>query len=420
MNMRFSGSSGIRMKWGTELLALAHDLGLSIGNEFERVIIASDFRETSDSLLSTMAGAIMAGGAHVYYGGKVPTPTLAYAAKNYDVGVMITASHNPPDYNGIKLWNPDGSAFSDEQMRSLERKGMVKNWDTVGKWEERNALQEHYDALLREFGQLDLKVIVDCSNGAGSVLTPFILRELGAEVTTINCHPSGKFPGHPSEPSPENLEILKRMVREKRADLGIAHDGDADRFIAITPSGNYLGGDYILAIFTKVLGFKRIVAPVDSSMLLENFAEVVRCRVGDANVSLKMKEENVEFGGENSGTQIFASWRYTPDAIYAALKFAEIAMREDLDAMVQEFPKYYTLRRSIGYENRERMKRKIEEFVKEYQVERVDGYRVALDNGWFLIRFSGTEPKVRITVEARDKRRAEKIIEEILKAMEDN
>ncbi len=356
----------------------------------------------------------MAGGGDVYYAGKVPTPTLAFAAKNHDVGVMITASHNPSEYNGIKLWNPDGSAFSEEQMHSLLN-GKVSDWRSVGKLRNENALQEHRDALLKEFSGLDLKIVVDCSNGAGSVITPFLLRELGAEVVTLNCHPSGLFSGHPSEPSEKNLEALKRMVVAKNADFGIAHDGDADRFVAITSGGKYLNGDYILSVFTKLLGFKRIVAPVDSSMLLENFAEVLRCRVGDANVSQIMKSWGIEFGGENSGTQIFASWRYTPDAIYSALKFAELTMKEDIDSLISEFPKYHTLRENISYENRHEMERKIERLLEDYEVERVDGYRVTMDNAWFLLRFSGTEPKVRITVEAEDKEIAGKIMNYLLK-----
>ncbi len=410
--MKFSGSSGVRMLWGEELLNLAYNLGISLGNEYNSIALASDFRETSDSLLSILAGGIMAGGGSVYYGGKIPTPTLAYASKNHDAGVMITASHNPPQYNGIKLWNPDGSAFSEEQISRLQAR-RVAAWNKTGKFYEENMLHMHKEALLKEFTTLDLKVVIDCSNGAGSVLTPFLFRELGAKVISINCHPSGSFPGHASEPSEENLEMLKRMVLAKNADLGIAHDGDADRFIVITSSGRYLGGDYILAIFAKVLRFGRIVAPVDSSMLLENFTEVLRCRVGDAKVSRMMKEHHVEFGGENSGTQIFASWRYTPDAIYASLKFAEIAAGQDIDSMVQEFPQYYTFRKNIEYGNREEMRSKIEKFVKEYDVERIDGYRVRLDNGWFLIRFSGTEPKIRITVEFDNEKDAQKWIERI-------
>ena len=401
------------MKWSHELMDFSYNLGLDIGSNFSSVVLASDFRTTSDAMVSILAGSMLAGGADVHLAGKVPTPTLAYATKDHDLGVMVTASHNPPEYNGIKLWNPDGSAFVNEIPR-----GRVEKWNKTGKIKEIDALEKHRRALLREFESLDLKVVVDCSNGAASVITPFILKELGADVITLNCHPSGLFPGHPSEPSEENLRELKRLVVEKHADLGIAHDGDADRFIAITPAGRYLNGDYILAIFAKILGFKRIVAPVDSSMLLENFAEVIRCPVGDANVSHIMKETGVEFGGEQSGTQIFSAWRYTPDAIYAALKFAEIAQREDLDSLISDFPEYHTMRKSVKYENRRETEEKVKKIVSEYgEVNDIDGYRVSLDNGWFLIRFSGTEPKVRVTVEHENMDEGKRIMEKILREL---
>ena len=410
--MKFYGSSGVRMRWSRELIELTKDIAVSIGKKYDDVLIASDFRTTSDSLVSIISGYLLAEGSNVYYGGKVPTPTLAYGTKNHSIGIMITASHNPPEYNGIKLWNPDGSGIVDlPQNRRLRS----ASWNKVGKFMIENILDMHRNALIRNAKNLNLKIVVDCANGATSVLTPFVLRDLGAKVITLNCHPQGDFPGHPSEPTEENLRALVRVVKNSNADLGVAHDGDGDRFIAVMKNGRVLSGDEILAIFTKYYGFRKIVAPVDSSMLLENFAHVVRCKVGDANVSQTMKSMNIEFGGENSGTQIFAGWRYTPDAIYAAIKFSEIVMRENVSEILENFPKYHTIRRSIPYKNREVMERKIRKLTKAHDVERIDGYRIRVEGGWFLIRFSGTEPKIRITVEAEDRNLAEKILHMITK-----
>lgn len=406
------------MPWSRELLDFAKEFGERIGSTYGSVVLGRDFRTTGDPLEKVMSSTITASGADVYLVGQVPTPTLAYATKDFEAGVMITASHNPPEYNGIKLWNPDGSAFSEEQFKALNSP-KIAPWSEVGKVKEINALQLHREALLKEFSSLGIMVVIDCANGATSVLTPFVFRDLGVRVITLNCHTSGSFPGHPSEPSEENLEDLKRMVVSTGADLGIAHDGDGDRFIAVISSGRYLNGDLILATFLNVLGFRRVVAPVDSSMLLENFAEVIRVKVGDANVSHEMKVRGVEFGGENSGTQIFAKWRYTPDAIYAALKFAEIAQRVDVDELVSSFPEYHTVRKSLHYEDRGEMERKIERIVADYYVELVDGYRVTLDDAWFLIRFSGTEPKVRVTVEAEREDRAKEIAERIFKVLKE-
>ncbi len=409
--MKFYGSSGIRMVWNYELIEIAKKIAQSIGMKYDDVLIASDFRTTSNALTNIMMGYMLASGCDVYYGGKVPTPTLAYATKEHEIGIMVTASHNPPEYNGIKLWNPDGSAVIDMPFSGDAK---IAAWNEIGMLRRENILETHRDALLKRSKEIDLKIVVDCANGATSVLTPFILRDLGAKVITLNCHPDGYFPGHPSEPTKENLKDLINMVKRSGANLGIAHDGDGDRFLAVTERGRFLSGDEILAIFIKHYGFEKIVAPVDSSMLLENFAKVIRCKVGDANVSQMMKSQGVRFGGENSGTQIFADWRYTPDAIYSAIKFAEIAMRENIDEIVESFPTYYTIRKSVKYRNRNEIERKIEEFVKDYDVEKVDGYRVKLDDAWFLIRFSGTEPKVRITVESAKREKAERIMKEII------
>ncbi len=412
--MEFYGSSGIRMIWGSELIKTAKMIAQSIGMKYSNILIASDFRVTSDAIVGIMTGHMLVSGCDVYYGGKVPTPTLAYGTKQHEMGIMITASHNPPHYNGIKLWNPDGSAVI---RIPLSDDLKIAGWGDVGKLYKENILEIHRDALLKISGEIDLKIVIDCANGATSVLTPFIFRDLGAEVITINCHPDGYFPSHPSEPTKENLKDLINMVKKSGANLGIAHDGDGDRFLAVTEKGRLLSGDEILAIFTKYHGFKKIVAPVDSSMLLDNFAEVIRCKVGDANVSQVMKSKDVKFGGENSGTQIFADWRYTPDAIYSAIKFAEIASKESIDDIVENFPRYYTIRKSIEYRDRMEMVRRIEEILREYDVEKIDGYRVKLDDAWFLIRFSGTEPKVRVTVESETKERAEKIMNRIISVL---
>ena len=415
--MKYSGSSGIRMKWGEELIDMARDLGTSLGSIYERVIIASDFRETTDALKSTMIGALLSAGSEVYDAGKIPTPTLAYGAKDFDIGIMVTASHNPPEYNGIKLWNPDGSAFTEKQMNEISGDGGVAEWNSVGKLRYADALRRHMDAIIESSeGFKGLKVVVDCSNGASSVISPYVLRKLGAEVLTMNCHPDGSFPGHPSEPSEENLELLKRMVVKRNA-IGIAHDGDADRFIAISPSGRYLDGDKIMAVFIKEMGFRKVVVPVNSSMLIDRLADVIRCPVGDANVSWKIKETGYEFGGEQSGTQIFADWRYTPDAIYSAVKFAEIAYRSDIDEILNSFPEYVTLRKSIYYTDMAKMEERIERFMEGRNPDRTDGWRVDMKDLWFLIRFSGTEPKVRITVEAENREEAERMMNEIMEAL---
>ncbi len=409
--MKFAGSSGVRMRWGQELLDIAEELAVKIAGNYRDVVIAGDFRTTTEPLIHLITGTLLAHGVDVTYGGHAATPTLAYAARKHQLGIMITASHNPPEYNGIKLWNPDGSAFD---FAELVEEPEVAEWNRTGTIREEHLVDEHMRGILRKVDETPLRVVLDCGNGAGATITPYLLRKMGAQISTLNCNPSGHFPGRPSEPSEKNLSALKKAVLRTGAELGIAHDGDADRLVAIAPDGRYINGDIILAIFTHFFGFRRIVAPVDSSMLLENFAEVIRCRVGDANVSQKMKELGVKFGGEQSGTQIFGDWRYTPDAIYAAARLTELVSRENVWDFVDSLPEYHTLRGSVYYESREDMERRIEKIKEGYACDSIDGFRCRAEGGWFLIRFSGTEPKVRITAEFESEAEAEKMLNYIM------
>ena len=416
--MIYSGSSGVRIKWGNELMRTVQNVGNAMPDKYPRIVVGSDFRITSDAIAHLLISSLLSRGAEVTYGGHVPTPTLAFAARHYDAGVMITASHNPPEYNGLKFWNPDGTAFSEGQIDDL-RALPIAEWSKTGNFRTVELISEHIDAILKSVNGIDLKVVLDCSNGAGSVISPLLIREMGASVVTMNCHTSGYFPGHPSEPNEKNLSLLKKIVVKTHADVGIAHDGDADRMVVVTSSGQFLNGDAILAIFSDIMKFKSIVAPVNSSMLLDHYANVIRCRVGDANVSQVMKSQGVRFGGEQSGTQIFADWRYTPDAIYSAAKFLEIVNRINLNDIVSIFPQFSTIRKSVFYENRREIEQKIIKFVSDYECQNIDGYRCLFSNGWFLIRFSGTEPKVRVTVESENEKDAKTIMEDIIRRLTD-
>ncbi len=415
--MRYFGSSGVRMPWSPQLLEIARRLGCAVGSTFSEIVVGYDSRKTSQAITSEFVSGVLSSGCDVYLAGMVPTPLIAYASRNYDCGAVITASHNPPEYNGIKLWNRDGSSFSKKQCEEIEEimeRCNIVHWEKTGRLAEDNIVDEYIEDLLKDVGSSEAKVVSDPGNGASSYITPRVLSEMGCDVISLNSHPHGLFPGRPSEPSPENLENLRKMVISSNADIGVANDGDADRVIVITKKGKILSGDEILAILVKHFGFNEIVAPVDSSMLLEKLCKVHRSKVGDAFVSMLMKEIGVNFGGENSGTQIFAKRMYAPDGIYSAAVFAKIAEKEDLDSLVDSFPKFYIIRKSFRYKDREKLTRKIEKIFEGFEVNRADGWRIDLGDSWILIRFSGTEPKVRITVESEIEDRAKKVLEEVI------
>ncbi len=418
--MRLFGSSGIRGVVNEKITPkLCKDIGRAVGDVYKDVIMGHDPRPTADLVTSALIAGLTSSGADVHRAGMLTTSTLAHAAEDHDCGVMVTASHNPKEYNGIKLWNPDGSSFNTAQMEEIEEKlqntPSLASWDQVGNvYRTTGAIEDHIEDILDRIGKdFQQKVVVDCANGSASTITPYLLKKMGCEVITLNAQPDGTFPAHPSEPVEKNLQRLKKAVKTSGADLGIAHDGDGDRMVAFDPEGNYLGGDELLKLFAmEVEG--TVVVPVNSSMAIDELAEeVYRTKVGDVFVSERLKQESAAFGGEPSGTWIFPELSYGPDGIFAAAKLVEMNSEMSLTETVEDLPKYPRKKTSIITDNkREVMEKLISLYEENYSDERfdlVDGIRSKDDDGWSLIRASGTEPKIRITAEARDRNALERV-----------
>ncbi len=421
--MRYFGSSGIRglvNKWLTPELALK--IGRAVGREYGEVVIGTDTRPSCQMVTAALTAGLTAQGADVYNAGILPTPSLAFAAERYDCGVMVTASHNTAPYNGVKLWNPDGSAFNTEQMLKIEEHidspSPLPGWRDIGiVGKEYNVVEKHMDAILNRFGNdHSLKVVVDCASGAAYGTTPILLRKMGCSVISLNATPDGTFPAHRPEPTEDNLRSLKDMVLETGADLGIGHDGDGDRMVGFSSSGAYLGGDLLLALFAKTRP-EKVVVPINSSMIIEDIAEeVVRTRVGDVYVAEVLKEQGGSFGGEPSGTWIFPEMSFAPDAIYAAAVLVDLAGRHELDDLIHSLPEYPKRREAFPVDDKAGAMKALEKLYKdkytEDSINTIDGLRVEHHEGWSLVRASGTEPKVRITAEARCHKRLESIYQE--------
>lgn len=428
--MRLFGSSGIRGVVNEKITPeLCLKIGTALGEQHDEVILGRDPRPTGEMVASALIAGLTSSGAHVERAGMISTPTLAQAAENFDCGVMVTASHNPEEYNGIKFWNPDGSSFNTRQMEELEEKifseSHLPGWKDVGSVDTYgSAVEEHISRIIDLLGSgYEQKVILDCANGGGCSITPYLLKQMGCEVTTLNAQPDGTFPGHASEPVKENLTELARLTRETDADLGIAHDGDADRTVAFDRKGDYLGGDELLKLFAKEYS-RSVVVPVNSSMAVDEIAdEVIRSRVGDVFVSERLKEENAVFGGEPSGTWIFPEMSWGPDGVYAAALLVKMNSEMDLAEEVEKMPSYPRRKGSVPVKKKgEVMDQLISLYKDTYSdknLDLVDGVRLKEEGGWALIRASGTEPKIRITTEAKDKKKVESIYEKAKKDLED-
>ena len=419
------GSSGIRGLANVDVTAdLALAVGRVLGAAYGATVVGRDPRPSGEMLASALIAGVLSTGSPATDAGMVSTPTLARGAKEYKCGAVITASHNPAPYNGIKLWNPDGIAFDEAQQEEVEAAlGRPPSghavWNAVGARHVRGDLEDlHKRAILSAVGHANLKVVVDCGSGATSSITPAVLREMGCKVTALNAEPDGTFPARDPEPTEANLDVLRRTVRATEADLGIAHDGDGDRMVAVDEKGQFVGGDRLLGVFAMREVTRAAVVPVDTSMAIDEMlpsAKVYRTRVGDVYVAQEARRRKADFGGEPSGTWIFPRVTLCPDGVYAAAHLVTLVAETPLSELAARVPTYPILRGAVPFPAAERdaVAARIDATMKgvDGKLETIDGWRVGFDDGWFLVRLSGTEPKVRVTAEARTEARAKELYE---------
>jgi phosphoglucosamine mutase len=400
------GSSGIRRKFDQELVDTALKIGTVLASGSSDVLVGTDTRTTSPLLVHIVVSGILSNGGTAHVAGIVPTPTVAFNTRRVKAGCMITASHNPEEYNGLKLFNPDGSSFTQAQQRETEELLKTPNntdWQHLGKDCTIDALTPHKKAIADKV-HIDPKisVIIDCGNGAGCMLTPFLLSDAGIRTTCINCNPSGYF-ARPSEPLPEYLGYIGDMVKKTGADCAVVHDGDADRMMAFDKRGRYIDGDHLLMLFAKYTGARRVVTTSDASMIIDEVAEVHRTPVGDAYVSEELMNWG-DFGGEPSGAWIFPQISLCPDGPFAAALFCEIASEWDIAQEIDAMPRYPILRESLYNDSA----RGILSILGASSP--TDGIRISEADGWCLVRASGTEPKIRITAEGKNLEKAKAML----------
>jgi phosphoglucosamine mutase len=432
------GTSGVRGPVGETVTAdLALSVGRAVGADADRVVVGRDPRDSGRLLTDALAAGLRECGVDVVDLGLAATPTVARAIawRDADTGVSVTASHNPAPDNGIKLWTPSGQAFDEERRATIERRIETEAWDLadwtgLGERTGWDGAGDRHVAALIESVSVDgeLSVVVDVGNGAGGV-TARALDALGCDVETLNAQPDGSFPGRPSEPTAENCETLAATVASTDADLGIAHDGDADRMRAVAGDGTFLSGDVLLALFAREAAGEgeRVAVPVDTSLAVANAvaavgAEVTRTPVGDVYVAERATEPDVAFGGEPSGAWIWPEETLCPDGSLAACRLVElVARRGALADLADDIDTYPIRRESVEAAEKTAVMERVRELVGDRydDVQTLDGVRVDLGDAWFLVRASGTQPLVRVTAEARDPERADAVLEEALSIVAD-
>jgi phosphomannomutase/phosphoglucomutase len=406
----------------------------------ERVAIARDTRKTGRMLADAAASGLASVGADVDRLGALPTPGLqAYAEREGVPGLMITASHNPPEFNGMKLIGPDGVELSVADLERVEECLLAERFETVS-WDQtgrarsvdgtrREYVDQLHDAVDADaIADADLTVALDPGHGAGALTSPEFFRDLGCRVVTVNSQPDGHFPGRDPEPVPENLDDLGHLVASSGADLGIAHDGDADRAIFYDERGEYVEGDATFAALAaaELSEGDTTVSAVNVSQRLVDVVQEVGATleltpIGSTNIisrvrDLRAEGETVPVAGEGNGGVFFPDYRLARDGAYIAARFLELVAERPASELVAPYDDYHNVRLNIEYDTDDECRAMLTAAEARAHdspaaLDATDGYRLDYGDAWVLARPSGTEPLVRIYAEARERERAEELAE---------
>jgi len=441
MGRKFFGTDGIRGRTNTGVMtaATAMKVGQAAGTYFQRgdyrhrVVIGKDTRLSGYMLENAMTAGFTSVGMDVVLLGPMPTPAIALLTREMraDVGVMISASHNPFEDNGIKLFGPDGFKLSDEDELAiealLEEELPLAAAEEVGRARRIDDARGRYihavKASLPHNVRLDgLRIVLDCANGAAYQVAPSVLWELGAEVIAIGVEPNGKNIN--LGVGSTHLDAIKAKVREVRADIGIALDGDADRLIVVDEKSNTVDGDQIMALIGSRLATQGqlrgggVVATVMSNLGLERFLksrgiDLVRTAVGDRNVLEAMREGGYNVGGEQSGHMILADYSTTGDGTIAALQVlaALVASGKPASETLHLFDPVPQILRNVRFAGGKPLENEtVKAVIAEAEAE-------LAGKGRLVIRPSGTEPVIRVMAEGDDAQQVASVVEHICNAV---
>ncbi|OYT27850.1 MAG: phosphomannomutase [Candidatus Altiarchaeales archaeon ex4484_96] len=422
----------IRGVYGRDLTL---DKAVKIGQAFAsyvgggEIVVGYDARESALKLRDSLVEGLTSGGCDVLDVGMVPTPVLYFTISHFnkDGGIMITGSHNPPEYNGFKLCRGTKTLYGEEiqELKKIIESGIMR--EGKGCVEKLNVKETYlnYVAERINLGK-KMKIVVDAGNGALDDYATRLFLRLGCEVECIYCEPDGSFPNHFPDPTvDDNLVDLIDKVRVNKADLGVAFDGDCDRLGVVDEAGNVVRGDQVLVLFSRqVLESKpnsKIIFEVKCSQalideIMKHGGIPIMYRTGHSFIKKKMRDEHSPLAGEMSGHFFFADNYYGfDDGVYAAARLVEILSKSasSLSELVEGMPSYYSTP-EIRLKCSEEEKFAVVESVRDrfsglYDVIDVDGVRVQFKDGWGLVRASNTEPALILRFEAKSKQRLEEI-----------
>jgi len=436
----------VRGIFNQELTAgMAAKIGMAFGSYLGgegRVLIARDGRTSSEIMEDAFISGLASTGCECTTAGLIPIPTANFHIwhGDYTAGAYITASHNPPEYNGVRFRHSDGTGYTkeNEAVRDtyLDKEFHLAPWNGLGKIERLNpeeAVDAYLDVILKRFSiKRGLKIILDLGNGVSALSVPKAFERMGARVVTINEVIDGTFPGRPSEPSAKTLGELKKTVKREKADFGAGYDGDGDRVIFVDDRGRVVQTEKIGVIIARDIlckGKGKIIANVSCSMAVEKEiaklgGEVLRVRVGDVFISEAIKKHKALFAMETSAHYFLPEFYPFDDPLLISLKLGEILSSSDmkLSEIVDEIPSYPM--RTANFPCRDEIKFKVMDRIvanwrrKGYRLDMTDGAKVLFEDGWALLRPSNTTPLIRASVEGENAARVEELLRMVEKEFE--
>jgi phosphomannomutase len=411
-----------------------------------KMVLGRDSRTSGEMCRLAVLSGLLATGCEIIDIGICPTPTAQIAVEKLKAqgGIVITASHNPMQWNGLKFIRPDGTFLVEREAKKLfdlvkNNKIVYQPWMELGRIRSDHSwIQKHIEEILKlkyldinKIKRKKLKVVLDCCNGAGGVISPDLLKALGCQVIELFCDPNGNF-AHNPEPLPENLVSLCQAVKKNKADIGFANDPDVDRLAIVSDLGTPLGEEATLALATKFIVSKKpkskVVTNVSTSRMIDDIAQefgskVYRTKVGEAHVVRRLKAVKGVIGGEGNGGVILPELHYGRDALVGMALILEYLTESEktITELASDLPRYFMIKkRGELTKDFERTLTRLKTKHPKGKANLSDGVRIDFEDSWIHIRKSNTEPIFRIIVEAKSQKRAKELVAESLRILGSN
>lgn len=411
-------SADVAMIQGTEDSELTPekvlDIGKTLGMQYKYITVGMNMNPSSMMILSSLMAGMTSTGADVRNAGILPTPAIPFATEKTECCVMVGNPDDQDRVSGLTFLNTDGRYFNGPQMfafrNRLAGEKILPGYSSIGNVRPYNGALDKYKKKISEFaGSADCQIVIDCASDSPSYVVPNIMKTIGADAMMVSCQTDLRQRGTWANPEEYSIRMLSKIVKANFGSIGVALNSDGTRMAALDENGDPIGGDALLQLFIQYMQPRKIAVPIDVTMgVREQFKGSVKlCKLGKESIGETMKVDSIEFGGASDGTFIFRNNSYAPDGIAASALLTKIATESRIGDMVDDLPVYCRDEDVIRYPaNREIIAKRISSNINDLEYRELcvtDGWRVEMDSGWFLIRFSDDDYTIEIKSEGTDR-----------------